>query len=53
MDNLCGNCKYFDEHKKFVNESYLCSYLYITVKPLNYGCYNIQNSKLKKIKYTI
>ena len=51
MTDICGNCKYFDEHKQFVNGSYLCKYHHLTVNPYNYGCYKIQFSKVDEIKY--
>lgn len=53
MIDICGNCKFFNEHKKMVNNSYLCDYHNFTTNPYNYGCYKIQFNKLKEIKYTI
>lgn len=43
--DLCGNCKFFNEHKKMVNGSYICNYHGLTTNPTNMGCYQIQKSK--------
>jgi hypothetical protein len=43
--DICVNCKFFNEHKKMVNDSYLCNYHLFTVKPYQMGCYKIQNNK--------
>ena len=47
--DLCGNCKFFNEHKRMVNGSYLCDFQKYTVNPLNYGCYKIQFSSNRKL----
>ena len=47
--NICGNCKLFNDHKKMVNESYICNFHGLTTEPSNRGCYLIQlNKKLMK-----
>lgn len=51
MQNTCGNCKFFDGNKKYVNESYPCTYHGLTTKPENMGCYNIQNFKIRNKEY--
>lgn len=53
MTDICGNCKFFNEHKQMVNGDYECSYHHFTTNPYNYGCYKIQFNKLKEIKYTL
>lgn len=47
MQNTCGNCKFFDENKLMVNNSYPCTYLGLTTKPNFMGCYIIQKFKIR------
>lgn len=44
MKEICGNCKFFNQYKKMVNNSYLCNFHEYTTKPDNRGCYKIQFS---------
>ena len=44
-NDICGNCEFFNEYKKFVNDNYECKYHNLTVKPEQMGCYKIQFSK--------
>lgn len=53
MIDICGNCKFFNEHKQMVNGDYKCNYHGLTTNPYNYGCYKIQFNKVKEIKYTL
>ena len=48
MDNTCGNCKFFDKNKKYVNDCHPCNFHHLTVKSENMGCYKIQFSKIKE-----
>ncbi len=43
--DICGNCNFFNEHKKMVNGSYICNYHGLTTNPTNMGCYKIQKTK--------
>jgi len=45
MKDICGNCKYLNEDKKMINDSYICNFHLYTTKPENMGCYKIQFSK--------
>ena len=38
-NDICGNCEFFNEYKKFVNDNYECKYHNLTVKPEQMGCY--------------
>ena len=51
MTITCGNCKFFDEHKKMVNNSYMCSFHHFTTNPQNMGCYMIQKSRIRNKEY--
>ena len=53
MEDICGNCKFFNEYKKFVNGNYKCMYHNFTTNPYDYGCYKIQDNKIKEIIYNI
>ena len=44
--DICGNCNFFNEHKKMVNGSYICNYHGLTANPTNMGCYKIQKNKI-------
>lgn len=47
--DICGNCKFFNEYRKMVNEFYICNFHGLTTEPLSKGCYLIQfNKKLMK-----
>ena len=48
MNNTCGNCKFFNEHRKMINGSYICNFHLYTIKPEEKGCYKIQFSKKDK-----
>ena len=48
MTDVCGNCKFFNEYKKFVNGNYKCIYHNFTTNPYDYGCYKIQFNKVDK-----
>ena len=49
-NDICGNCKFFNDHQKMINDSYICKFHNLTVKPENMGCYKIQFSKIDKCK---
>lgn len=44
MNNTCGNCKFFNEHRKMINGSYICDFHNFTIKPDELCCYKIQFS---------
>lgn len=47
--DICGNCKFFNEHKQMVNGMFMCQYHYFTTSPEHRGCYKIQfNNVLNK-----
>ena len=48
MTDTCGNCKFFNEHIKMVNGSYICNFQSHTTRPENMGCYKIQFSRIDK-----
>jgi len=51
MQNTCGNCKFFEEHKIMVNGSHPCNFIGLTTKPYFIGCYAIQNFKIRNKEY--
>lgn len=51
MKDTCGNCKFFDENKKFVNNSHSCNFHGLTTKPEYIGCYLIQKFRIRNKEY--
>ena len=51
--DICGNCNFFNEHKKMVNGSYICNYHGLTTNPTNMGCYKIQKTKICQKEFII
>ena len=47
-EDICGNCKFFNENKKMVNNDYECDFHHFTVKYDQMGCYKIQFNKLNE-----
>lgn len=47
MEQNCGNCKFFNQYRKMINDSYFCDFQEYTTKPENLGCYKIQFSYIK------